>query len=251
MADIKELAKELTSGDQVRIYKAERKLVELTAAAGAAEKEAKRKQLAADIAQAIAELQPKYDNRGNPTVESQKTVDGRNKLIRYLALVAGDEQVEVLVEALKNQDSQEMARWALERITSPAATKALVKAAQDSVEDRFRIGAINALAGRDGAEVLHALKKCVTDLSAPVRLAAAEALGAHADPEADAAIVRAGKGTGRRGQLRVAKARLRLAENLLRAGHPAPARKICEEVIAAKNMPAQKKSAQILLQRFA
>lgn len=249
--DISALAQDLTSGDQVKAYKAERQLNQQTAAVGASDKESERKELAAAIAKAIADLAPKYDGRDNPTAQSQETVEGRNTLIRYIALVAGDPEIPILKETLKNHDSRDMVRWALERINSEQATKVLAEAAVNEVGDRFRIGVLHSLAHRAGAEVTKALKKCVTDPSPQVRLAAAEALAAHADPEADAAIVRAGKGAGRRGQLRIARARLRLAENLSLAGHKAAAVKICDEVKGLKNMPAQTKSAEILQQRLA
>lgn len=247
--DISAIVSDLTSGDQQKAFRAELELRDQTAAVGAKDQSEKRKELAAALAKAIEETEPKYDNRGNPTEASLNTVQARNTLIRYFALVASDEQVPVLAKLLHQQDNREMARWALERMTGPAAAAALADAAINSVGDRFRIGVIHALAAKQGEQALNALKKCCTDGNVEVRLAAAKALAQHADADADAAIAQAAKRGGKRAKLAVAKARLRLADRLLHAGHQAAAKKICDEIKAEESLPAQAAAAKILLQR--
>ena len=95
------------------------------------------------------------------------------------------------------------------------------------------------------------MKKCIEDQSFEIRLAAAEALANQPDAANDALIEKAaGPGYGRMGK-RAAKARLRLASNLRRAGDKDAAAKIYQAISTGKFDPAQKKAATAALRRSA
>jgi HEAT repeat protein len=150
---------------------------------------------------------------------------------------------------MQDFEVREMARWALTRMTSPAATAALVEAASAGIGNEFRIGAINWLADRSGSKVTETLRTCLSDPTPEIRLAAVEALANHADPQADAAIVQAAANYPRAAR-RVVKARLRLAEKLVAANQQGAARQIYQAVASGKFDEAQKKAAAAALARL-
>src|SRR5487761_1272527 len=182
MSTIQELAEALNSGDQPTVYRAKRALAEMTADAGAPGKAAQRAELAAGLAKAETAKNEKGDS-------PKHSAKARGELARALSEVAGDMEVPALNETLRDFDAREMARFALDRMTCQAATDALIDAAVNAVGVEFRVGAINALGRRSGSSVIDALKKCVAERDAEIRLAAAEALAHQADPSADEVIV--------------------------------------------------------------
>ena len=237
METIQHLADQLNSGDQQAVYKAKRELAERVAAVGAPDKSADRQALAAELAKADAEKNPKGD-------APKYSAAARGELARAMSLVAGEAEVPALKAALADFSAREMARFALERISCQAATDALIDAALNAVGVEFRIGAINSLARRTSTAVADALKKCTADTNADIRLAAAEALAQHADAAADAAIVAAGNQGGERAKLRATKARVRLAETLANAGQKDAAQHIYQAIAASDALAPQKKAAQ-------
>ena len=148
-----------------------------------------------------------------------------------------------LKQSLADFESRELARFALDRMTCQAATDALAEAALEAVGAEFRVGVVNALGRRSGSGVVNALKKCATDADPHVRLAAAEALANHPDASADELLVAAGKQSGDRAALRMAKARIRLAEGLVRAGQQEAGKKIYQAVAQSDAEGPQKKAA--------
>jgi HEAT repeat protein len=150
----------------------------------------------------------------------------RGQVARALCEVGGDMEVPALKTALADFDAREMARWALNRMTCQAATDALIEAASKAVGTEFRVGAVNALATRSASAVLEALKQCAADADPEVRLAAAEALANHADASLDSIIAPVAAAGGPRAESRIARARIRLAAQLAKAGQKDAARGI-------------------------
>jgi HEAT repeat protein len=115
----------------------------------------------------------------------------------------------------------------------------------------FRIGIINSLGRKPGEEsVIRALKVCLKDSEPEVRVAAAEALANHADPELDLAIAAVGKTPGGRTKLRVTKARVRMAERLASDGDKDAARKIYESILSDSSEKAGKKAVEVALKKM-
>jgi hypothetical protein len=249
MATIEELAKQLGSDDQVKMYQAKQEVLLLTAEAGAPGKDRQRSDMAAEMAKCLTTEKEEKDKKGKVSKVPELNVQGRSLVCRYLANVGDQSEVATLERAMQDFDVREMARWGLARMTCQAATDALVKAAASGIGDEFRVGAINALAGRSGSNVRETLVKCAASPSPEVRLAAIEALACDAEPANDAVMARAPGGM--RAGKRVAKARLRLAENLVAAGQKQAGRQIFQQIADGKYDPAQQKAAQAALKRMA
>ena len=243
MPTLEQLSDQLNSGDQPTVYRAKRALEEMAATAGAPGNNDQRQTLAA----ALAKAETAQNEKGDAPKYSTKA---RGEIARTLSEVAGDREVPSLKDALKDFDAREMARFALDRMTCQAATDALIDAAVNAVGVEFRVGAINALGRRSGSSVIDALKKCVAERDAEIRLAAAEALAHQADPSADEVIVAAGKQGGHRAALRTNKARVRLAGTLAQAGRKDAAKSIYQSIAQSDAAPPQKKAAQSALSQL-
>lgn len=254
MANIATLAKNVDNADQIEAYRARLALSRLEIAAGAAGKAEDRQQLAAELAKIIGDFKEVTDPKkpkDPPKKVPVASIKVRNSLIRNLAGVATAAEVPTLVAALDDFDVREMARWALDRVTSQAAADALAAAATKSVGTEFRVGVVNSLGRKPTASnVVAALKDCCADAEPEVRLAAAEALANHVDPAHDEFLVlAAGKATsvGSRAARRVARARLRLAAGLASAGQKDAARKIYGELASGAADSPQTKAAATAL----
>lgn len=248
MESIEKLSEQLGSSDQVQVYRAKRALAQMTAVAGEPGKEAERAQLATALAKAEAATKPRGDKDKTPVPVFSARV--RGELARALSEVGGDMEVPTLKQELSDFDAREMARFALDRFTCEAAADALADAAVNAVGAEFRVGAINALGRRKGSGAVDALKKCAADADPQVRLAAAEALANHADASVDALLVEAGKQHADRAALRISKARIRLAENLVRTGQKDAGKAIYQSVAQTAPREPQKKAAQRALEQL-
>jgi hypothetical protein len=248
MPSVEQLSDQLGSSDQAKVYQAKRALAEQTSAAGAPGKDKERAELAASLAKIVAATRPKSGQDKTPVAAYSAKV--RGEICRALAAVGGDMETPALKQALADFESREMARFALDRMTCQAATDALAEAALQSVGAEFRVGVVNALGRRSGSGVVDALKKCAADADPHVRLAAAEALANHADASADELLVAAEKQPGDRAALRMSKARIRLAETLVRAGQQEAGKKIYQAVAQSDAEGPQKKAAQQALSQL-
>jgi|GEM_PF-780070 len=287
MPNIEQLCRQLGSDDQVKVYQARLELTKLVAVAGAPGKEADRPAMAKSLAELLVAEREGKDAKGAPTKSPELSVQARNHLLRYLAEVGGDGQVEAIQRSMSDFDVREMARWALTRMTAPSAVEVLATAATKGIGDEFRLGAINALGMKTGDKALAALKECLADRTPEIRLTAVEALANFPDPTLDDAITaamgpmrgpggpagregrppaeRQGQGPGQgpgpgqggmgplgaaRGFRRVTRARLRLAANLAESGEKDAARKIYQNIAESRADDAQKKAAGAALARL-
>jgi hypothetical protein len=247
MASVAELCKDLSSDDQIKAYQARTALAEMTAKLGASGKEADRATTAKELAEALAALKPAKDNRGEPTIDSMRAVQGATDICRALASIGGDPEAVVLKELLKNIDLREPARWALVRLSCQAATDALVDSLKTATGTEFRVGVVNGLAKKSGSAVVDALKAALADQEPEVRLAAAEALAETPMGALDTVIAGADAGTTSRGKARVARARIRLGNTLDRGGDKDGAKTVFTAVAGSEVDEAQKKAAAAAL----
>ncbi len=252
MDSVEKLCKQL-SGDQPTAFKARRELALKAAAAGAPGKDAERNALAADLSRQLTATTETKNERGRTQRAPRYSSAVRNDILRTLADVGGEAEVPALAEAMRDLDTREMARWALDRMTCPAATTALAEAARQGVGAEFRVGAINALGRRSGDQVVAALKECTALRDGQVRMAAVEALANQPEASSDAVLARmyarAAKGN-RRGAKRVGIARLRLAETLAAAGQKDAAAAIYKSMQSTATDEPQKKAAQAALAKL-
>jgi len=241
---------ELDDKDPVVAYRAYKNLEETATRANAPGVENRRADLAATLAaELLAKGEPPKDKKGKPKGPPGPLYASgvRSKLCRLLSYVAGASEVPALVEALGDLDVREMARFALDRNTSDAATDALI-AALEQVGPIFRAGVVNALGRRQGPKVLDALQKTATEDPTPeIRIIAVEALANIPEPSNVAIVMKATKCRVPGHKTRAYKSAVRLAENLGGAGHKSEAVQLCRTFESNDADAAQKKAANISL----
>lgn len=246
MSSISELVAQLGSDDQTKAYQARKGLIE---AVSRAAKPADQKPVAAELASALTATTKTKGQGGKEEEQPKFSPAVRNQVSQYLAQVADDEQVPALAAALGNLETREMARWALDRIPTEAATKALV-AALEQVGPEFRVGVINALGKRKGTDVQAALLRAAGDDDMQVRFAAVEALANLPEPSNDEPIAAATKVGPPRARNRAQKARVRFAETLRLAGKKDAAIAVYKSIIANDADEPQKKAAKMALEQL-
>lgn len=245
---IHEWVVQLGDEDQVVAYRAYKNLEEKVIRAGAPGFESRRAELAASLAAGlVAKGEPPKNKEGKPKGPPPPlySAGARSQLCRLLSYVAGASEVPALVEALGDMDVREMARFALERDTSEAATDALI-AALEQVGPIFRAGVVNTLGTRQGPRVLDALQKTATeDANLEIRLVAVEALANIPEPSSAAIVMAAAKCPGPSHKRRAYKTAVRLARTLAGAGHKSEAQEIYRAIQTGDADAAQKKAAGI------
>lgn len=232
MASLDELLTQLGSDDQSTAFAAKRQLGVLATTVGAPGQEAQRAELAQKLAQALTTPRKVKQADGTET-DQALPLSARRKLLRVLALVAGESEVSAIASCLDEFELREEARWTLDRMVAPGATAALVEAARGGIGPEFRVGAINALGRREAEAGLEALKRATVDEDVEVRNAAAEALARFTDGTSDAllaAVLKFGSPTPRT-RTRVVRARVRLAERLAKVGQKDAAQVVYQAVI--------------------
>lgn len=253
MATVSELVGQLGAGDPAQVFGALRQLQALVVGVGGPGKEVPRAELAAALAGEMNAANETKNAKGEISSSPKYNAKVRGLAARLLAEVGGESEVAALRQLLDDFNVREMARWALDRMTSPGATATLVDLAKNAVGPEFRIGVINALGRRAGEDVRVVLAQCALDHDEEVRLAAAEALANLPAVESDQvfdAVLKIGQ-PGPSAKRRLVKARLRLAEGLVRAGQAAAGKKIYEAVVAGGAEPPQVDAAQLALKALA
>jgi HEAT repeat protein len=246
MKSISELVEQLGSDDQKVAYQARQELAKLSAIAS--KPDAGQPELANGLAAELTATTKAIRN-GKEQETPKHSAVVKNQLVQYLSILGTDSHVAVLSAALSSLETREMARWALDRIPSEAATKALVSAFEQ-VGPEFRTGVINALGKRKGAEVQAALLKAASDSEMSVRLAAIEALANFPEPSNDEPIASAAKAGPPRARARANKARVRLAETLRNAGKKDAAVAIYKSIVGNDADEPQKKAARLALEQL-
>jgi hypothetical protein len=149
---------------------------------------------------------------------------------RKLSMIGTAASVPALAARLGDADDSHMARFALERIPTPAAADAL-RQALASVRGELVVGMISSLANRRDATSVKPLAGLLGG-EPTVAAAAASALGRIATPEAAAALAEARPQPGAVAAA-VLDARIACADALLAAGDRVTAKPIYAAVAAA------------------
>lgn len=95
---------------------------------------------------------------------------------RQLALIGSGEQVSALATLLNDQQTADMARYALERIPEPSVDRVLIEALRTKT-GTMRVGMINSLANRKSHEAVPSIAPLLEDEDIQTAEAAAFALG--------------------------------------------------------------------------
>jgi HEAT repeat protein len=142
---------------------------------------------------------------------------GKDQICRLLSFIGTADSVPVLGDLLVASKSSDMARYALERIPGPEAGKALMHALLKT-NGKVRIGIIDTLGMRKESIAVTAISGLLKEKDTPTAVAAANALGQIAGPEATKALAQArGKASGEL-KLQITDAYLRCADQILAGG---------------------------------
>jgi HEAT repeat protein len=133
---------------------------------------------------ATAQIEQKLDD---VLADPKASFAGRQEAARFLWIIGTGRSVPVLAKLLDDEKLSDVARYALERDSDPAAGKALVDALPPST-GRIRVGLINSIGNRGDAEAVPALKQYVTDSDPLVAEAATVAIGKIGTPSAVAVL---------------------------------------------------------------
>jgi HEAT repeat protein len=109
-------------------------------------------------------------------LEGDATFDGKQFVCHQLARIGGAPEVPVLAQLLENEETADMARYALQAIPASEADAALI-AALDTTSGDVRIGVINSLGARASASAVPALKAIAKNGGDDEAAAAISALG--------------------------------------------------------------------------
>ncbi|MHC5075544.1 MAG: HEAT repeat domain-containing protein, partial [Planctomycetota bacterium] len=129
----------------------------------------------------------RYEKHFISFLRSDATLDGKYHICRKLAQIGTDDSVPILEEMLTNEDTSEMACYALESIPSPAADQALLNAMQKT-NGKTRIGIINTLSQRRCEGAVEDLKPLINDSDTTTAVAAVAALSQIGTPQAAQAL---------------------------------------------------------------
>jgi len=139
-----------------------------------------------------------------------------------LSIIGTGQSVSALANMLIDEETSDMARYALERIPGTAVNEAL-RGALRKAKGKPKIGIINSLGQRRDKRAVRALGRLVGNQDKAVATAAAAALGQIADSRATKALAEAkDKATGKL-QMVVLDSYLRCADQLVADGNKAGA----------------------------
>jgi HEAT repeat protein len=157
-------------------------------------------------------------------LQSDATPAARQFICRQLSIIGTEEAVPVLIMMLFEKPTSEiqpadMARYALERIPSPAADWGL-RNALDKTRGRVKVGVINSLGNRGDKKAVEQLKALLSDSDKEIVGAAMSALGKIGGAEAAAALDSARPQKTATAEMRLvwANASLACADKLLAEG---------------------------------
>jgi HEAT repeat protein len=139
------------------------------------EDEAARKELEASLTAVLTEEVPRA---------------AKDFVCRKLRVIGTDDCISALAGLLADADLSHMARYALERIPTAGAAKAL-RDALPKVDEAQKVGIIGSLGVRQDAESVEVLARELSDSLSPVARAAACALGAIQTAAAAKALAKA------------------------------------------------------------
>ena len=173
----------------------------------------------------MKEIEKQFDE----FLKSDATYAAKDFVCRQLSVVGTEASVSALAPMLTDQNTSDMARYALERIPGAAVDDAL-RQALPKAGGNAKVGIINTLGVRGDKKAVGLLTELVTDANRTTAIAAVAALGRIDDPCATEAIARAkDKATGEL-RTRVVDAYLRCADRLAGKGQKEAASAIYKQL---------------------
>jgi HEAT repeat protein/type 1 glutamine amidotransferase len=148
---------------------------------------------------------------------SDATLAGKQFVCKQLSIIGTEQAVPTLAKMLKDENTSDMARYALERIPGGTVDKALVKGL-GKTKGKVKVGIINSLGERGAKHATDSLSKLLKDKDEEIALAAAAALGKIGDEPAAGALGKALKQASGDLRIVVADAYLACADKLAAGG---------------------------------
>jgi HEAT repeat protein len=162
-------------------------------------------------------------------LSSDSTRAGKQFVCRELSIIGTEQSVPVLAKMLTDEETSDMARYALERIPGNAVNEAL-RAGLAKTSGKTKVGIINSLGERRDARAVSALGKLISDSEEMVAEAAASALGKIRGSRATEILAKAKDKTSGKLRLAVLDAYLQCADQLAAEGENKQARAIYKEL---------------------
>ncbi len=175
-------------------------------------------------------------------LDSDATLEAKMEACRHLRIIGGEKSVPVLKKKLFKKETTDMARYALEKIPSIAAEKALLDALSKT-RGEIRLGIISSLGQRKVADAVTPLAGLMRGPGTETALAAVTALGWIAAPEAAEVLAETLSTATGNIKAQTASSLLKCAEKFQLQGHQKKAAEIYDALLSA-DIPA-------LLQRAA
>ena len=168
---------------------------------------------------------------------------GKQFVCRELSIIGSGESVPVLGRMLTDEETSDMARYALERIPGTAVNDVLRRALRKA-KGKPQVGIINSLGQRRDIRAVRALSGLVGNPDETVAVAAAAALGRIADSKATEALSAAKDKTSGKLQNLVLDSYLKCADQLVAEGNKAKALAIYKE-LQKEGMPKPIRTAAL------
>jgi hypothetical protein len=154
---------------------------------------------------------------------------GKQYVCRELSIIGSEQSVSVLGKMLTDEETSDMARYALERIPGTAVNDVLRRALR-AAKGKPKVGIINSLGQRRDRRAVRALGRLIGNSDKTVAAAAAAALGQIADSRATEALAEAKDKTSGKLQMLVLDSYLRCADQLVADGKRTQALAIYKEL---------------------
>ena len=164
-------------------------------------------------------------------MRSDATLAAKQFICRKLSIIGTKASVPTLAKMLGNEETSDMACYALERIPSSAVDRAL-RGALGKTKGKVKVGIINSLGQRRDSKSVPALSTLIYDSNIAVAAAAVTALGQIAGSQATEALAEAKAKTAGKLRLLVLDAYLKCADQLVAQGEQPQALGIYKQLYA-------------------
>jgi HEAT repeat protein len=176
-------------------------------------------------------------------LESNAKRAGKQFVCRELSIIGTEQSVPVLAGMLADEETSDMARYALERIPGSAVDDAL-RGAIRKARGNARIGIINSLGQRRDAKSVRMLSRALGRANEETAIAAAAALGQIANANATEALKAAKDKASGKLKMVILDAYLKCADKLVADGKKAQASAIYKE-LQKEGMPKPIRTAAL------
>ncbi len=174
---------------------------------------------------------------------SDATRAGKQFVCRQLSIIGTEQSVPVLGKMLTDEETSDMARYALERIPGKAVDEAL-RSALPKAKGKPKVGIINSLGQRRDKESVRALSRLIDNPDQIIATAAVAALGQIADSKATEALAAAKDKAKGKLRVLVLDSYLRCADQLVAEGKKTEALMIYKS-LQKEDMPKQIRTAAL------